>query len=103
MRLRAVFGTIGTAAALALAACSPSEPGRAHSVVLIVLDTVRADHVSCYGYARKTTPNLDALAAGADRYTLARSTAPWTLPSHASLFTGRFTYQHGADSRKQAD
>jgi arylsulfatase A-like enzyme len=91
------------AAALALAACSPPQPEHAHDVVLIVLDTVRADHVSCYGYARKTTPNLDALAAGADRYTLARSTAPWTLPSHASLFTGRFTYQHGADSRVQAD
>lgn len=71
-----------------------------HNVVLIVLDTVRADHLSCYGYSRPTTPNLDAFAAGADRYLTARSTAPWTLPSHASLFTGKPAWAHGADAMK---
>ena len=79
------------------AGCSPDSPP---NVVVIVLDTVRVDHLSCYGYARKTTPNLDALAAGADRYTLARATAPWTLPSHASLFTGKFSHEHGAEARR---
>jgi arylsulfatase A-like enzyme len=70
-------------------------------VVLIVLDTVRADHVSCYGYTRPTTPNLDALANTADRYAVARSTAPWTLPSHASLFTGLYPFRHRADAAVQ--
>ncbi len=69
-------------------------------MVLIVLDTVRADHLSCYGYSRPTTPHLDAFAAGADRYAVARSTAPWTLPSHASLFTGKVPQLHGADAFK---
>lgn len=103
MNLRVASTAGATALGLLLATCSDPSPERAHSVVLIVMDTVRADHVSCYGYARRTTPNVDALAAGADRYTLARSTAPWTLPSHASLFTGRFAFQHGAESRVQAD
>lgn len=65
-----------------------------------MLDTVRADHLSCYGYSRPTTPHLDAFAAGADRYAVARSTAPWTLPSHASLFTGKAPQLHGADAFK---
>ncbi len=68
------------------------------NVVLLVLDTVRADHISCYGYARKTTPHLDALATESVRYTECRATGPWTLPSHASMFTGRFPFQHRADS-----
>lgn len=80
------------------AAASCSEPREPPNVVLIVLDTVRSDHLSSYGYARPTTPRLDALAACADRYTTARSTAPWTLPSHASLFTGSFPFRHRADA-----
>lgn len=77
-----------------------AEPAPARNVVLLVLDTVRADHLGCYGYARPTTPTLDGLAAGADRYAVARSTAPWTLPSHASLFTGKAPQLHGADARR---
>jgi arylsulfatase A-like enzyme len=68
------------------------------NVVLLVLDTVRADHVSCYGYAKNTTPHLDALAEESVRYSGCRATGPWTLPSHASMFTGRFPFQHRADS-----
>jgi len=58
------------------------------NVLLIVLDTVRADHMSCYGYARNTTPNIDAFAAEAHLYKNVLSPSPWTLPSHASFFTG---------------
>jgi len=58
------------------------------NVLLIVLDTVRADHMSCYGCPRKTTPNIDALAAEAHLYRNVMSPSPWTLPSHASFFTG---------------
>lgn len=84
-------------------ACGDSRPSTPPNVILIVLDTVRADHLSCYGYARATTPAIDAFAAGADRYELARSSAPWTLPAHAALFTGRFTFQHRADAFERFD
>lgn len=70
-------------------------PHRATSVVLVVLDTVRADHCSAYGYPKKTTPRLDALAAEGLLYEQARAVAPWTLPSHASLFTGLPPSAHG--------
>lgn len=90
---------LGALSFAALSGCSDSG-GPARNVVLIVLDTVRADHLSCYGYSRPTTPHLDAFAASADRYVTARSTAPWTLPSHASLFTGKPAWQHGADALK---
>jgi arylsulfatase A-like enzyme len=64
------------------------------NVALIVLDAVRADHVSCYGYGRPTTPHLDQFAEGATRY--ARVVAPgvWTFPSMASMFTGTYPSQH---------
>jgi arylsulfatase A-like enzyme len=57
------------------------------NVVLISVDTTRADHLGCYGYGRPTSPNLDRLAAGGVRFANARSQAPWTLPSHMALFT----------------
>jgi len=81
-------------AALFLAACGRPDPGP--DVIVIVLDTLRADHVSAYGYDRPTTPNLDALGAEATGFTRAKATAPWTLPSHASLFTGLYPFEHTA-------
>lgn len=68
------------------------------SVVLIVLDTMRGDRLSCAGYARPTTPRIDALAAQGVLYTRAFATCFWTLPSHASLFTGLHPLQAGATS-----
>ena len=65
------------------------------NVLLIVLDTVRADHLSVYGYRRPTTPNLEALARRGIRFDRARASAPWTLPSHATLFTGRWPHEVG--------
>jgi len=64
-------------------------------VVFVVLDSLRTDHVSTYGYDRETTPALDRFAAGATRYDSAFVPAPWTLPSHCSLFTGRAPSEHG--------
>jgi len=58
------------------------------NVLLIVLDTVRADHMSCYGYTRNTTPNVDAFAEKAHIFRNVLSPSPWTLPTHASFFTG---------------
>ena len=62
----------------------------APNVLLIVMDTVRADHLSLHGYGRSTSPNLVRFASRATRFEQARATAPWTLPSHASMFTGRW-------------
>ncbi len=80
-------------------ACSPRGDGasqRPPNVVLVVVDTLRADHLGCYGYARKTSPRIDTLAAKATRYALSSSSASWTVPSHASLFTGKPPFAHGA-------
>jgi arylsulfatase A-like enzyme len=88
------------AAWLALAACIPAAcaPGKdaRPNVLLVTLDTTRADHLGCYGYERDTSPNLDRLAATGLLFERAHSTSSWTLPAHASLFTGKFTASHGA-------
>ena len=68
------------------------------NVILISIDTLRADHVSCYGYDRDTTPNVDALAADSVLFEQAITPAPWTLPAHASLFTGLLPSQHGVQN-----
>jgi hypothetical protein len=59
-------------------------------VVLILLDTVRADHVSSYGHSRPTTPNIDALAERGVRFSQVVAPAPWTLPSVAGLLSGAY-------------
>jgi len=74
-------------------------PAGAPNVLLIVMDTVRADHLSALGYSRTTTPNLDGLAAQGVLFERAISTSSWTLPAHASLLTGRFPFEHGAERR----
>ena len=63
-------------------------------IVLLVLDTQRRDRISCYGYQRETTPQLDGLAADATVFNHAVSTAQWTVPSHASMFTGLYPSDH---------
>ena len=71
------------------------------NVVLISIDTLRADHVSCLGYHRKTTPALDALASEGVVFENAITPAPWTLPAHTSLFTGLLPCQHGVQNYHQ--
>ncbi len=66
------------------------------SVLLIVLDTARADRLSCYGYRRDTTPFLRSLGTDATVYDGAVAPAPWTVPSHASIFTGLYPSAHGS-------
>ncbi|MFG0316815.1 MAG: sulfatase [Planctomycetota bacterium JB042] len=65
------------------------------SLLLISLDTLRADHLSCYGYARPTSPFLDRFAGGAVRFEHCLAPSSHTLPSHASLLTGRLPVEHG--------
>jgi arylsulfatase A-like enzyme len=75
----------------------PQPPKGAPNVLIIVMDTVRADHLSALGYERNTSPNLDRLAAQGVLFENAFSTSSWTLPAHASLLTGRFPFEHGAE------
>ncbi len=74
-----------------------STPDR--NVILVVIDTCRADHLSCHGYHRSTTPQLDSLAASGVRFAAAYSQAPWTLPSFASLLTSQYPTEHRAGGR----
>ena len=77
----------------------PAAPEGAPNVLVVVLDTVRADHLSVYGYDRETTPHLAAFAESARVYERAVSPGMWTLPSHASLFTGLPVSGHGATAQ----
>jgi arylsulfatase A-like enzyme len=73
-------------------ACSNAEQtprGPRPDIVLLVVDTLRADHLGSYGYTRRTSPHLDALAADSLRFTRAFSSAPWTTPAVAALLTSR--------------
>lgn len=75
----------------------PSAPADAPNVLLIVLDTLRADRLSAYGYARPTTTFLDEYAQRGVLFERSFANSSWTMPSHTSLFTGRFPFQHGVD------
>lgn len=77
------------------AAAGDSAPAGPLDVLLITLDTTRADHLGSYGYAAASTPNLDTLARQGVRFTRARSPVPLTLPAHASVMTGRYPFSHG--------
>lgn len=77
-----------------IASLPPAAPG-APSVLVVVVDTLRADHLSGYGYSRETSPNFDRIASQGVLFENAISAASWTLPSHASLVTGRYPSEHG--------
>ncbi len=72
-------------------------PAGAPNVLLLILDTVRASSLSLYGYPLSTTPHLEELARHGVTFDWAISPAPWTLPSHASMFTGRWPSELTAD------
>jgi arylsulfatase A-like enzyme len=76
---------------------SEGSQNKSPNVVLITMDTVRADHLSAYGYFRKTTPHIDRLAARGVSFENAVAPASWTLPSLASIFTGLLPHQDGAN------
>lgn len=67
------------------------------NIVLVVMDTARAKNFSCYGYDRKTTPFLDDLAESNVKYEHVVSQANWTFPSHASFFSGQYTWDNGKE------
>ncbi len=78
---------------LLLTACAPQVPLKP-DIVLVVVDTLRADHLGVYGYERPTSPRLDALAARGVVFERAYSQAPWTLASFASLLSGQYPHDH---------
>jgi arylsulfatase A-like enzyme len=95
------LGAIGWALAVVLAVGCNAEPSRTvpehlpHALVLVTLDTTRADHLSAYGYERRTSPTLEEIAAGGARFTRAIAPMPTTDPSHLSLLTGLYPRTHG--------
>ena len=64
------------------------------NIILIIIDTLRADHLSCYGYHRNTSPAIDSLAAEGTLWANAQAQAPWTLPAHATIWTGLSVRSH---------
>lgn len=84
---------------VALLACAPSgsrsQRAEPPHVVLIIIDTLRADHLDVYGYHRKTAPNLEKLANEGWLFRRAYSSSTWTLPSTGSMFTGLYPSRHG--------
>ncbi|MFZ1947246.1 MAG: sulfatase, partial [bacterium] len=71
---------------------------RPTNVIVIGIDTLRPDHLGCYGYARSTSPAIDRLAAGGTQFLNTVSQSSWTLPSFASFFTSLYPHQHGVTS-----
>lgn len=90
---RSVLPALLAVVLLAAAGCAPEPP---RNLVFIVVDTLRADRLGCYGAERETTPAIDAMAARAVRFDRAYATAPWTRPSIASMLTGLYPTSHGA-------
>jgi arylsulfatase A-like enzyme len=86
------------AALLAILVAAPVRAADRPNLLFISIDTLRADHVSSYGYERRTTPTIDEIASNGMRFASARSVAPWTLPSFATMFTGRYPTRHGAQA-----
>ena len=78
-----------------LASCAEPESREIRNVVFIVVDTLRRDHLGAYGYARDTSPAIDALAAEGFRFDRAYATSGWTMPSVSSMLTGRYPSAHG--------
>lgn len=75
----------------------PHVDGARPNILLIVVDTLRADHMSTYGYKRDTSPNLSRIAERGVIFDNAIAPASWTLPSHASMLTGLYPHDHHTD------
>lgn len=90
---RRLILTLTALTALQAAAQTPAKP--APNVVLITIDTLRADHVGCYGYTKIKTPNIDGLAADGARFERAFAVVPVTLPSHTTMLTGTYPMLSG--------
>lgn len=98
---QSILGALSIAALMILIpTCQPEVPPSRMNLVLIILDTVRADHMGCYGYSRSTTPSMDRLAEEAVVFDSAIAQSSWTVPSIASLFTGLYPTRHQALTKR---
>jgi arylsulfatase A-like enzyme len=91
---RAAFTLAALIAISLVLGCGESKPRP--NVILIGVDTLRRDHLGCYGYGRATSPNIDDLARRGSLFEHAVASSPWTLPSFATVFTSLYPSQHGA-------
>ena len=82
-----------------LTGCEKKQQTFKPNLVLISIDTLRADHLSCYGYNRPTSPTLDKIASEGLLFEDASATSPWTLPSHGTLLTGFYPGQIGLNNK----
>lgn len=80
------------------AAVAAASPAKGYNVILVSIDSLRADHLGAYGYERETSPAMDAIAANGVLFRNSISTTSWTLPSHMSLLTARSLLGHGVVS-----
>jgi arylsulfatase A-like enzyme/Tfp pilus assembly protein PilF len=90
-----LFAAFVLLVAVVLWSCSRLTARPIRNVILISIDTCRADYLSCYGYPRKTTPNIDAIADAATLFENVISPVPLTLPAHCSMMTGTIPPHHG--------
>lgn len=89
---------IGAVASSIVAGCpAKSAPKPVRNVILISIDTLRADHLSCYGYRFPTSPRIDAFAGRGARFEKAISSSGWTLPAHMTMLTGFDPIEHRTD------
>lgn len=97
-----LFVSIAGQAVLSFGQDGRNAPESEYNVVLIVVNALRSDHLGCYGYFRKTSPNVDSLAKDGVIFDRAIAQSYWTLPSLASLFTSKFVCAHHLDSRDKS-
>jgi arylsulfatase A-like enzyme len=104
-RIRRARARLAWLAAVAIAiasGCGGTAQEQPKKLLLISLDTLRPDMLGCYGYPRESSPALDRIAAEGALFENAFTTAPWTLPAHASLLTGVYPGRHGAIGERNA-
>lgn len=100
-RARALAGALALVFATCSKAAPPKPSGPPPNVVVIVLDTARPDCLSAYGYSKPTSPFLEEFARAGTRFDRAYSVSGWTLPAHASLFSGLMPDVHGANQKNK--
>jgi arylsulfatase A-like enzyme len=100
MSRRPAISVLLVVSALAWIGCVQEPVAR--NIIVVSLDTVRADHLGTYGYPADTSPSLDAFAARGAVFENVWTTAPWTLPAHASLLTGLYPTHHGVRYEKHS-
>jgi arylsulfatase A-like enzyme len=100
-RAPAALVAVALLASTAFLGAGCADPERPN-VILISIDTLRADHLGCYGYHRESSPNIDRMAAEGTLFENAFSPTAWTLPGHASMFSGLAPQRHGATRSETA-